>query len=229
MLRHVAIHPRSKDAEFPCHISMMDYKIATCGSIDVCYLERHDGGGITLEEDFAACVKQHIGRVDRLFEWCAGPGFIGYSLLGQDLCNSLCLADINPEVVEACKATVQRNHLENRVTVYLSDCLDSIPETEQWDLVVGNPPHCNTPRPYAHFGSRMLYLDEEWATHDKFYRQVGGHLKENGNVLFIEHASFSQPGIFQNMIKKSGLTFTGIHSTRLPSRLYYIQSTKHSR
>lgn len=203
----------------------MNYKIATCGSIDVCYLERHDGGGIALEEDFVACVKQYIGKVDRLFEWCAGPGFIGYSLLGQGLCNSLCLADINPEVVEACKATIQRNHLENKVTVYLSDCLDSIPSTEQWDLVVGNPPHCDTPRPYAHFGSRTLYLDEGWATHDKFYHQVGGHLKEDGNILLIEHASFSQPKTFRNMIKESGLTFTGTHSTQLPSRLYYIQSS----
>jgi hypothetical protein len=31
--------------------------------------------------------------------------------------------------------------LAERVTVYRSDNLDGIPASEQWDLVVGNPPH----------------------------------------------------------------------------------------
>lgn len=204
----------------------MNYKIVTYGSIDVCYLEKHDGGGITLEEDFVSCVKQHFGKVDRLFEWCAGPGFIGYSLLAHDLCNSLCLADINPDVVEACKSTIQRNHLEEKVAVYLSDCLDTIPETEQWDLVIGNPPHCDVPYLYAHFGSKTLYLDEGWSAHHKFYRQVGRHLRQNGSVLLIEHARFSQPTTFQNMMEEGGLRFIGTYPTRLPSRLYYIQAMK---
>jgi tRNA1(Val) A37 N6-methylase TrmN6 len=36
---------------------------------------------------------------------------------------------------------VAQNGLAERVAVYPSDNLDSIPAFERWDLVVGNPPH----------------------------------------------------------------------------------------
>jgi tRNA1(Val) A37 N6-methylase TrmN6 len=75
-------------------------------------------------------------RQSRVFEWCAGPGFIGFALLGYGFCDTLCLAD-----VKACRLTVTQNGLAERVTVYHSDNLDGIPPSERWDLVVGNPPH----------------------------------------------------------------------------------------
>jgi 16S rRNA G1207 methylase RsmC len=86
---------------------------------------------------------QHLGlpKQKRVFEWCAGPGFIGFSMLGHGLCSSLCLADINPEAVRACQRTVSENGLSDRVSVYCSDNLLNIPATERWDLVVSNPPH----------------------------------------------------------------------------------------
>jgi methylase of polypeptide subunit release factors len=56
-------------------------------------------------------------RQARALEWCAGPGFIRFALLGYGLCNTLCLADINPEAVEACRLTVTQTGLAERVTV----------------------------------------------------------------------------------------------------------------
>ena len=44
-----------------------------------------------------------------VYEWCAGPAFIGFSLLGHGLAETLCLADINPEAVEACRRTIADN------------------------------------------------------------------------------------------------------------------------
>lgn len=205
---------------------MTQYQLVTFGALEICYLEKLDGGGIALEKDFVALVKQCFGKVNRICEWCSGPGFIGFSLLAHGLCSTLCLIDINPEAVEACRATIERNHLEQTATVYLSDCLDSIPEDERWDLVVGNPPHIDAQRPYAHLGSRTLYLDEGWSIHNKFYRQVGKHLTQNGNVLLIEHASFSQPETFRSMIEAGGLVPVSTYRTQLPSRLYYIRSTR---
>ena len=82
-----------------------------------------------------------IGRQERTFEWCAGPGFIGFSLLGHGLTDTLCLADVNPAAVDACNETIRRNGLEGRVDVYVSDGLAAIPASERWNLVVGNPPH----------------------------------------------------------------------------------------
>ena len=54
----------------------------------------------------------------RVFEWCAGPAFIGFSLLGKGQCETLCLADINPTSVAACRRTLADNGLSGRVTVY---------------------------------------------------------------------------------------------------------------
>ncbi|MGZ9104358.1 MAG: hypothetical protein ACXW3M_00750, partial [Rhodoplanes sp.] len=55
------------------------------------------------------------------------PGFIGFSLLAHDLCETLCVADINPEAVAACRRTVEANRLSDRVSVYQSDNLKDIP------------------------------------------------------------------------------------------------------
>src|SRR5436853_2332334 len=77
-------------------------------------------------------------RMQRVFEWCSGPGFIGFSLLARGLAETLCLADVNREAVVACRRTVARNALESLVAVYRSDNLGDIPGSEQWDLVVSN-------------------------------------------------------------------------------------------
>lgn len=204
----------------------MEYNVYKSKSINISYLEQLDGGGMALAQDFVTLVKKRFGKVGRLFEWCSGPGFIGYSLLGHGLCETLCLADINPAAVEACKVTMRQNNLMNKVDIYLSDCLDDVPKTEQWDLVVGNPPHFNTSNHYPHFGPKTLYLDDGWELHRKFYNQVSTYLNLQGNILLIEHSSFSTPETFRNMLEEGGLTFVNTYPTQLPSRLYYIHSTR---
>lgn len=64
------------------------------GSIDVYFKQNLRGGGDIFGQDYLRIVKQ-LGKVNRLFEWCSGPGFIGFSLLANGMCDSLCLADIN--------------------------------------------------------------------------------------------------------------------------------------
>lgn len=107
----------------------------------VSYKNHLDGGGRCFGQDFIPLL-QSLGlpRQPRAFEWCAGPGFIGFSLLGHGLCETLCLADINPESESACERTSADNALSDRVSVYCSDNLRDIPKSEQWDLVVSNPP-----------------------------------------------------------------------------------------
>src|SRR5437667_12662895 len=107
----------------------------------------------------------------RTFEWCAGPGFIGFSLLGAGLTETLCLADINPEAVAACRRTIADNALAARVNVYQSDNLASVPSSEQWDLVVGNPPHYPD-----EFAGNLRAHDPDWRIHRAFFAQVNAHL-----------------------------------------------------
>ena len=67
----------------------------------------------------------------RCFEFCAGPGFIGFMLLAAGICDTLVLGDVNPRAVAAARATLAESsnaHLRRRVTVYHSDVLADIPE-----------------------------------------------------------------------------------------------------
>src|SRR5450631_4241901 len=88
------------------------------GGIEIRYRPEHDGGGTEFGQDYIPFLKAlGMPKQQRVFEWCCGPGFIGFSLLGNGLCESLCLADINPEAVASCTRTVRVNGLGGRVSV----------------------------------------------------------------------------------------------------------------
>lgn len=172
------------------------------GSITVFYTRQLDGGGGSRwGQDIIPLIRDRIGPVNRVFEWCAGPGFIGFSLLAEGLCNSVTLADINPRAVEIARHTISHNKLDGTATVLLSDCFDSVPRGERWDLVVGNPPHVATDQTVPQIPTaENLYQDPDWRTHRKFYEQVGGFLNDNGSILLVENGDFSSPAAFRPMV-----------------------------
>ena len=133
--------------------------------IRVHYMHHLDGGGSAFGQEYIPYLRNRgMPRQMRTFEWCAGPGFIGFSLLGGGLTETLCLADINPEAVAACRRTIAGNAIGSRVDVYVSDN----PHSEQWDLVVGNPPHY----PDTHVGDIRGH-DPQWRIHRTFFGRVG--------------------------------------------------------
>jgi methylase of polypeptide subunit release factors len=204
---------------------MMPYKTCTYGSITVMYRPELDGGGRTFGQDYISYVREHIGKVDRVFEWCSGPGFIGFSLLAHDLCNTLCLADINPSAVEACKATVQANGLEDRLSVHLSNNLHDMPATEAWDLVVGNPPHSGTDQ-LLPWGDRLIYMDDGWRIHHDFYLNIARFLKPEGQIVIQENVTVSTADTFRTMIAEGGLKLIGAEICASDPGYYYIRSVK---
>src|SRR6266849_6601347 len=109
-----------------------NYCTVRYNGINVSYLPHLEGGGMGFGQTYLPVVRALFGKVGRVYEFCAGPGFIGFSLLAHRCCETLCLSDVNPEAVEATKETVRQNKLENRVSVYLSDALDGIPAKEKW-------------------------------------------------------------------------------------------------
>ncbi len=86
----------------------MEYLEQNYNNIIVYWIPGLDGGGRTYGQQFVPVVESLFGKVDRIHEFCAGPGFIGFSLLAAGLCDSLCLSDINPLAVELLKATVKK-------------------------------------------------------------------------------------------------------------------------
>ena len=188
----------------------MGYATVNLGGIDVCYTDDLDGGGARYGQDYITFVERQLGPRSRTFEWCAGPGFIGFSLLGHGLTESLCLADVNPAAVAACEETIRRNGLEGRVDVYVSDDLDALPATERWDLVVGNPPHSGTDEVRTEFKRpAAIYQDVGWSIHERFYASVGAYLEAGAQVVIQENLRFSSPETFVPMLERNGLELIG--------------------
>lgn len=183
--------------------------------IEVAYKENLHGGGIRFGQQFIPVIKEKFGHVGHIFEFCAGPGFIGFSLLANKLCDKLTLADVNPEAVRVCNETIKANNLESVVSVYLSDCLDNIPETEKWDLVVGNPPHvfCHTEEEYK---KDITLYDPNFNIHKKFYHDIHKFLKSTGSILLQEHTESTSIGDFKEMIEKNGLKIIEIFKYEVP-------------
>ena len=146
--------------------------------LEVAYLL--DGGGTGFGLDLVRVVFNRFGRgaFKRCMEFCSGGGFIGFTLLALDVCETLVLADINPDNVKSVQETIRRNGLEGRVSVFLSDGFDGIPQSElgTWNLVVSNPPHFK-----SYFDVSPLHVvgphtrglvDLDWVLHRRFYAAV---------------------------------------------------------
>ncbi|MFZ0845271.1 MAG: methyltransferase [Pseudolabrys sp.] len=194
----------------------------TLAGVKVQYKTHLDGGGTTFGQDFYPFLNNRgMPKQNRIFEWCAGPGFIGFSLLGHGLAETVCLADINDLAVAACRRTIADNGLTNRVSVYHSDNLKSIPESERWDLVVSNPPHF-----VDAYAGELRSFDQDWHIHREFFKSVGRFLKPGGVIVLQENNQGSTVQTFLRMIDEAGLSvvFTyGAQPERTPSyHFYYI-------
>jgi SAM-dependent methyltransferase len=198
------------------------WRYVTYGHIHVHYKDHLDGGGRTSGLNYLPFLRDlNLPRQQRVFEWCAGPGFIGFALLGYGFCDTLCVADINPEAIAACRRTVANNGLANKVAIYHSDNLDNIAPSEQWDLVVGNPPHFADSAP-----GELRFHDEDWNLHRRFFRTVARFLKPGGIIVLLENNCGSTAETFRGMIDEAGLSIVfvrGCEGRRTPyTRIYYI-------
>jgi 16S rRNA G1207 methylase RsmC len=198
------------------------WKQVSFNGVRVHFKKQLDGGGKSFGQDFIPFLQlRGMPRQQRVFEWCTGPGFIGFSLLAHGLAETLCLADVNPEAVAACRRTISDNHLGERVSVYRSDNLQGIPAAERWNLVVSNPPH------FADdwIGDLCTY-DDDWHLHREFFAGVGGFLAPGGVVVLQENNRGSTVETFRPMIEAAGLSIVFVAECRpqrsLYDRFYYI-------
>jgi predicted RNA methylase len=180
-------------------------------------------GGLSFGQDFPRVLNElGVRRCTRLFEYCAGPGYIGYSLLANGWCETMALADISPDAVAVARQTAAHNRLEDRVSVYESDALDQIPADERWDLVVSNPPHF---LPDAAGAEDIQVFDADWKVHGRFYESVGRHMTPGGLVVMVENSAGSDPQLFEQMIRAGGGQPRTVHEGTdvhgRPNGLYY--------
>jgi methylase of polypeptide subunit release factors len=169
--------------------------------INISYRAELDGGGTDFGQVFIPFLKSRgMPKQKRVFEWCCGPAFIGFSMLGHGLCETLCLSDINPAAVSSCKNTVRTNELGDRVSVYQSDNLKSIPASEKWNLIVSNPPHF-----IDQYEGDIRAHDPDWRIHREFFETIGTHLADDGVIVLQENNRGSTVSTFRSMIERAGL------------------------
>jgi methylase of polypeptide subunit release factors len=141
-------------------------------------------------------------------------------MLGHGLCETLCLADINPAAVACCRDTVRRDNLGERVSVYQSNNLRSIPASERWNLVVSNPPHF-----IDQYAGDIRAHDPDWEIHREFFNTIHPHLADDGVIVLQENNRGTTVETFRKMIDKAGLqiVFThGDHKALTKESVFYF-------
>ncbi len=206
----------------------------TTGSkrIKVFYISDQDGGGTTFGQDYIPMLQEkYPGRVfDRAYEWCSGPGFIGYNILSHGICKTLCLSDLyDPSITSAeITANYEENQCKELITTYLCKDVALIPLYEQFDLVVSNPPHFNPylfDRQTNNYGTMRIAIDLNWQTHQNFFNNIKQHLTPNGIILLQENSEGSTAEVFRPMIESNGMRITNCYTNATfdQNKMYYLE------
>lgn len=167
-----------------------------------------NGGGILFSDYYVKFFKKFsVTKQKNIFEWCAGPGYIGFSLYAKGICDELYLADINHKAIVSCQQTIENNNLKN-VYVYHSDNLNNVPDIK-WDFIVGNPPHFNSSAFDNDFWKLRVY-DKEWKVHEQFFDKINNYIHKNTVILLIESMTIdeeggSTPKTFKHILEKNKL------------------------
>jgi len=91
--------------------------------------------------------------------------------------------------------TVLANGLQDRVSLYVSDNMKSIPASLKFDLVVGNPPNYCSLNPQHHdyywLHSDVRANDPGWRIHEQFFCEIPHYLTQGAYILLEEVEPFS--------------------------------------
>jgi hypothetical protein len=167
-----------------------DLQVWEYRGLKVFYRPELNGEGTMQAHDFVHYLRDlrpKPGGYERAFEWCSGPGFIGFALLAEGLVRNLCLADISAPAMECVARTVAENHLEGRVRYWVSDNLKGVPDEERFDLVVGNPPvfHWMNPlHPFWGLAGDLRASDVGWKIHEGFLTRIAHYLEDGALACF---------------------------------------------
>jgi methylase of polypeptide subunit release factors len=191
-----------------------------------------EGGGSWFGQEYVPVIQSRYPgrRFQKCYEWCSGPGFIGFSLLTNNICETLCLSDIYDMAIEkSVRQTVEYHGLQDRVTSYVTGTLANLPSYEQFDLVVANPPHYLECPGDANY--QRIAVDQDWQAHQDFFQHIGQHITADSIILLQEnHAgSLKREEDFRPFIESNGLEITDVmispnyYDPNGPTQIYYIE------
>jgi methylase of polypeptide subunit release factors len=207
-------------------------KTWTTNDILVYYHMSLDGGGMNFSSQYREVIQAIYGnrKFSNAFEWCSGPGYIGFDLLSHNVCDQLWLGDIYQPALRAINCTIENlpEHYHNRVNPFHMKSVADIPSDVKFDLIVSNPPHWDLNQEpfinqvYFNFNARVC-ADTDWTIHADFFQNIKKHLAPDGVILLLEHSFGSGPDSFRSFIEEGGLQITNCYWEPDVIKFYYLE------
>ena len=154
---------------------------------------------------------------NRCFEWCCGHGRIGWEILTQDISNELTFSDIYDLAVYTGFQNAKKLNYDQVFTGYVTPTISGIPDTEIWDLVVGNPPNAindggyvvdpNMPKEMYDLGKRLM-IDTDFVAHKEFFANIRPHLTDDADIFIT--AQLNQKGILEDILTQENFKLVKI-------------------
>lgn len=185
----------------PGELEKVRHTATLSGKIEINYPNMLNGGGILFLNDIYKFIEKSCKKkYKRAFEWCCGPGFLSYEALGRGLAEEIVGSDFYLPAIENFLETADKNNVRDKVTAYHTPLLENIPDDEQWDLVLGNPPwfpdypelvdgyrkqvpHCTDENIVHH---ARIGLDNQWKTHKEFFSNLQKHVNHETDIYITE-------------------------------------------
>jgi len=204
--------------------------------IKLTYPQHLEGGCFWLKDEFVNVIEKiKQTTYNNCFEWCSGLGGIGFEILGKGLCKRLTFSDYYDKAIKNCLDNAKANNIDNRVTGYISSTIENIPKHEQWDLVVGTPPHCfNGDEHFNHLkdsrkdesGScsasnwARLTIDDGMEIHKEFFKNIRQYLIKGADVLLF---GSSKQHIIIQLAEQGDLKFIGTYPVKRYGIIYHFK------
>lgn len=159
-----------------------------------------DGGGMQMKDPLIEIINRTgKPKYEKVFEWCAGFGVLGFEVLGHGLADKLMFSDYYPLAIETCLQNAKDNNVEDKVTGYVTPVIKNIPDDEMVDLIVSNPPHCfteehlnsmrvdpnyNDPKDFTNVARLLFDIDRN--IHREFFKNIRSHLLPDADIYLVE-------------------------------------------
>jgi 16S rRNA G966 N2-methylase RsmD len=208
-----------------------DLEFLVANDFKVFYNNMLEGGGNSVGQRYPLILK--LLYPDRIFdsclEWCSGHGVIGFRLLADGICKNLHFLEMYQPAVNACKKTIANmpTRFANRVSMYETSTLTSLPSDIRFDLIVSNPPHFplqlgdqlfDIPKTHHH----RITVDKEWNTHKDFFANAAKYLADDGVILLQEIYHIDE---FSEMIDQGGLKIKNMFAEKNYPLPWYLELT----
>ena len=166
-----------------------------------------DGGGSDLLDELQTFIdKTGKEKYHCALDWCAGYGPFGFNLLAKKKVDKAVFTDIYDVATETVSNNAKENNLEDKVVTITTDKISTISLDEKFDLVVANPPHCNSDAHVSDSNTARIIVDQNFAAHREFYSNIRRFLTDDADIYIT--AGTNSP-TFVHWAKQGGLKYMG--------------------